>query len=257
MLDTFAAAIRQDTPEVVEALLAPELSGGMARELRKRAESVVWLQRYSGYTLDSQGALDRVSRKDWQRGAFRVEVRASNDQGERLRHEFGLVLVDGHWRIRDFKLTEPAQGDAIDPPAAVKAEVMPQLAFILENMKEGRMADVFYELPDRDVCRRRSVKLSWWQKIFSGGAGGWLSLYDDLERAKQFHFPDWPDPDEVYAWAYATPGGIMAVYEVPYVWREGGIDEPDMLSIRVIFMKTDDRWRLYTLRLIGKGIADA
>jgi len=254
VLDTFAAALRHDTPELVDPLLAPALSGGRSRELKKRAENVVWLQRYEGYTLDSEAALADVSRKELQRGAFRVEVPASNQRGERLEHEFELVLIDGHWRIRDFQITDPAPGDALDLPAAVKDEIMPQLVFVLENMKLGRTADVFYELPDINVCRHRPIRLSWWQNLFSGKSGGWLSLYEDLERTKQFHFPDWPEPDEVYGWAYVPPGGVMAVYEVPYIWREGGINEPDVLRIHVIFMKMEGQWRFYTLRLSGEGI---
>ncbi len=253
LLSAFGEAVRQDSPHLVEPLLAPTLSRGKAREILNCTEAVVWLRRYTGYKIDAEAVLRGVGWRKWESGAFWVKVPCTNSMGRRFKDRFALARVDGQWSIYDLELTGPRSGDALDPPEEVRKQLWPKIQVILDNMREGHISEIFYELPEEDACRKRSPKLSWWRRLLRLSPGS-QGIYDDLERLEEFLISDWPLAEEVYGLAYVPTRGIMAVYQVPYVWPEGGIREADILRIQIVFMKSGETWTFYTLRLSGKGI---
>lgn len=255
LLGTFAVAVRLDAPELVPPLLAPTLGEGKARELERQVEGVIWLRRYTGYALDAEGALADAGWRKWREGPVRLKVPCTNADGQRFEDEFELTMVDRQWRIRDFRLSRPREGDALDLPDAVADQVWPQVRSILNNMKEGHVSDVYYQLPDKPACRYRPPKLSWWERLLGRGPGGWLNIYRDLDRMKRFIVSEhWPEPQDARDLVRVPPDRFMAVYEVPYVWPEGGIEQTDTLRIELVFRNVGDTWTFYTLRLSCAGI---
>jgi hypothetical protein len=53
---------------------------------------------------------------------------------------------------------------------------------------------------------------------------------------------------------YDSPHTIAVLYKLPYLWLEGGVSEPDVLRVKLIFSSTREGWAFYTIRLSGKGI---
>ncbi len=254
LLSDFGEAVRLDSPDRVERLLTPTLSPGKAWEILNSTEEVIWLRRYTGYKVDVEAVLPGVGWRKWDSGVFWVNVPCTNSGGQRFKDRFRLARVDGQWSICDLELTEPRSGDVLDAPEEVQKQLWPKMQFILDNLKkEGRITEIYYALPDENSARKRPPKQSWWRRLLGLGPGP-QDIYTDMQMLKDFDFANWPQAEEVYALAYVPPKGIMAVYQVRYTWPEGGILEPDVLRIRIIFRKSGETWTFDTLRLSGKGI---
>jgi len=252
LLDTFALAVRQDNEDLVASLLSRSLSPGEAGALLNRVRRVSWLKRYTGYRVDSARAVRRVGWRQWVLGRARVEASCTNLAGERFTDVFGFVRDGEQWAICDVELNGPVPGDELDLPQDVMVELRPTLEGFLDNLRNGRIADVMYDLPKESLLRE--PKTSFWDRLWGNVPDGPVNIYADLETMQNFSFSQWPEADKPHVVLYVPPGGIDVRYLVPYAWPAGGVEETDMLHVDIIFMKDGGRWTVRSLRLSGKGI---
>lgn len=147
----------------------------------------------------------------------------------------------------------PEPGDALDPPQEVRQQIGPKVRGMMSEMKDGRMAAILYELPDKSSARERPLTLPWWQSFWMSRTPG-IPIVQDLGIMRQFTMRAWPDPQREPRYVYDSPDTIAVLYELPYVWLEGGIDKTDILRLKFIFLKASEGWTFYTVHLSAKAI---
>ena len=111
-------------------------------------------------------------------------------------------------------------------------------------------------LPKGKGLRYRKAKRSFWRSLL-GGQPRRYSIDEDLQIMREFTILTWPDPAKELPLAFVAPGTVVACYDVPYVWFEGGVTERDNLRMEIFLGWRQDRWELLLLRLYGKGIPDS
>jgi hypothetical protein len=62
----------------------------------------------------------------------------------------------------------------------------------------------------------------------------------------------WPDPLEDMTLLYKSTSGLIALYEMPYVWPDGVADD-EPLQLEVHVYHPPDGWKLQTLRFYGSA----
>jgi hypothetical protein len=253
LLDAFAHAVREKDPAPISSLLSPTLRPREADQLEARLARASWLERYSGYAPDIDRALDQAGWRDWKGTELRLVLSGTGAFGPTTEDEITLAKAGGKWRISGCKMAEPRPGDALDPPQAVRQQVEPKVRHMMAELKEGRMAAIVYELPDKASARERPLTLSGWQSLWMSSTPG-ISVVEDLEMMRQFTVLAWPDPQAELQYVYDSSGTIAVFYEVPYVWLAGGIDKADILRLKFIFLKGSEGWTFYTVHLSAKAI---
>jgi hypothetical protein len=253
LLEGFAAALRLDEPEGIRPLLPPYLG---TREVWRREREVRmagWLPTYTGYSLMTERAVAGIDWGDLQREKLCLEVEGTNARGEELEEEFELEKTSEGWRIAGFSVQLPQDGDHINPLPADREALLPVVRRVVEKLRKGEAASVYYEeLPETPVARWRVPKLTWWERLTTSDVPERWRIVQDLLITKELHFGHWPDPAEELDYLYVPPNGITAVYAVDYTWPGG--HEPKELQIKLHFFPGEDGWQLSHLRLVGDAI---
>lgn len=253
LLESFADAVRMKDPAMVRPLLSPLLGPDQVVEREARLREASWLASYSGYALDTPLALLGTSWRRWRRPELDLEVPGTATFGRRFEDEFELVRIDGEWRIDDFHMTRPREGDVLQPPEGVKRQLEAKARQITADLQAGRIGSVLSELPSKGSGLFREPTRSFWQKLF-GMSAPQVPLYYDFELLGKLTVTRWPQPEDPVVFCYAGSGCVAVHYELPYVWPEGGIRQKDILRMSLIFLDTQQGWAFYSIRLSGKAI---
>jgi hypothetical protein len=253
LLESFADAVRAKDPTMLRPLLSLWLGPDEIGEREARLKEASWLASYSGYTLDASQAVSAVSWRVWRRTEIELEVPGTAAFGRRFEDEFELVRTDGEWRLRDFHMTQPREGDVLEPPEGVKRELEAKARQVTADLQAGRIGSVLSELPSKGSGLFREPTLSFWQKLF-GMSVPPVPLYYDFELLGKLMVTRWPQPEDPVVFRYAGSGCVAVHYELSYVWPEGGIRQRDILRMSLIFLDTQQGWAFYSIRLSGKAI---
>lgn len=250
LLDGFAAAIQEKAPDALRPLLAPRTGQSRFVELGLRMRNASWLEFYSGYTLDVRHAVENVRSARWLDGEAELTVAGSNAQGERFEDQFVLSRGQGGWYIKDFTLRQPEPGDPLDPPPQVAEQIRPQVVQIMTWLKEGRIGEIYYAMPEEPQFRYRMPKLSFWQKLSAGDVGP-ISVFTDLQRFRRLTIAAWPDLSQPLELEWLAPGAMNAVYELPYAWQS---PELETLTVRLTFVEKAGAWTFHQISLVGAAM---
>jgi len=157
------------------------------------------------------------------------------------------------WALNDFLLKEPLPAEAVDLPEPDREQVRQMVKLFFSRLKEGKATEIFVSLPNEIGAQYRVGTRSMWQKIFGDGGEPYCIL-NDLKRVLEFDVQNWPDPDRYLPTAYVSALEVVVIYDVPYVWPEGGIYKEDNLRIEIFLRKKKGGWNYRVLRLYAKGI---
>jgi hypothetical protein len=251
LLKTFEEVVRSGDPAGLQPILSPQRTTRL-KLLELQIVQANWLESYRGYEIDAEKTLAQTDWQIWLSRKVRTTVPGYNIYGEQVLDRFEFLKIKDKWWISDFQLQKPNPGDVLDPPDYVKKELQPVAAQILENLKTGRTVPVMYMLPDNAASRIRRPRTTFWERLFTGGIPDFIPIFDDLETVEFLSVRDWPAPDDLI-YGYAEGDGIMAVYEVPYVWPDGGVTEPDIMRVEVVFLRRPQGWLLSTIYLVGEA----
>lgn len=100
LLEAFAQAVRQKAPELIRPFISPTLRPPEADELQARLGRAGWLERYSRYAPDIDGALDQTDWRDWKGARLRLILSGTDAFGQATEDQVILLKVDGKWHIR-------------------------------------------------------------------------------------------------------------------------------------------------------------
>ena len=254
LLEGFSAAVRNDDVPAAMALVWPDLRPAERSRLRLALQDVVWLRGYSGYRVDAERAVSRLGWRSLRKAAVQTRVEGRNEGGARLRDGYVLVEKDSQWFVADFVFHKPLQGEWLDPPQGQADGIKAVVESIFTSLKAGRPAEVYVALPKDDrSAHLRAGRRCFLQKLL-GLAPASYSILQDLDSMREFQILSWPDPQKDFELIYVSPGVVAAVYEMYYMWPDGGVVEADILRMYLFFSRTEDRWRFQRIRLIGKGI---
>jgi hypothetical protein len=251
LLKQFEEVVRSGDPAKLEPILSPQRTTRL-KLLELQVVQANWLESYRGYELDAEKALAATDWQIWLNRRVRTTVPGYNIYGEVVQDKFEFLNIKDKWWISDFQLQRPEVGDVLDPPDSVKRELQPVAAQILEHLKTGGTIPIMYMLPKDAASRIRKPRATFWERLFSGGIPDFIPIFDDLETVEFLSVVKWPEPDEL-TYGYAEGDGIMAVYEVPYSWPDGGVTEPDIMRVEVVFLRRPEGWLLRTVYLVGEA----
>jgi len=65
VLNSFAKAVADDDVEAAMALVAPGVPGSRHMALKNMVSKAMWLESYTGYELDAEGAVSRKGPRAW------------------------------------------------------------------------------------------------------------------------------------------------------------------------------------------------
>jgi len=195
VLDSFARAVADDDVEAAMALVAPGVKNMVSKAM--------WLESYTGYELDAEGAVSRKGPRAWLERQVALTVPGTNAKGMELRDRFVLVRTPTGWALNDFSLREPIPGEEVDLPESDREQVRQKVKLFFNRLKEGRATEIFVSLPNEMGAQYRTGTRSMWQKIFGGG-GEVYCILDDLKRVLEFDVQNWPDPDRYLPTAYVS-----------------------------------------------------
>ncbi len=252
LLDSFAACIRRQDANGLRPLLAPSLATSEFVPLALRLEGASWLRRYEGYTLDAGPALQGVSWRHWDSGQVEVYVPVTNANGDRFTNRFVLSRGSKGWYIRNFSVDEPHPGDLINPPPAVAEQIRPMVTQLMGALRDGRIAEIWYDLPDDPTARMRVPVLSFWERLGSSDVPPAFSIMDDLSLVEKLRIAAWPDTSGPLELTWLGPGAVTVVYELPYAWASG--PGPQSLRVELTFTRQKTGWAFYTIRFHGAAV---
>lgn len=247
LLASYAAGMSaKDADAVLE--LIPER---IREALRHRVAEASWLSVYSGYEIEAEAAVEKVSWKKWRDGAVRVRAFTDNAYGERARETFELRRVQRKWYLAGLPLAEVFPGAELDPPAAVKDQLRPLVAKYILALAESNAGVIHVALPKE--AQYRASRRTFWQRVTFTRSRR-IAIADDVRQLKQLNIRSWPDADKSLPIYYAAPGKLMVHYQVPYNWPQEGINELDTLDVMMVFQQAKDGWELARFILQGKAI---
>jgi len=251
LLDSFAACIRQKDASGLRPLVAPSLAPSQFLPLALKLEGASWLKSYDGYSMEAGPALDAVSWSRWDSGTVGLSVPVTNANGDTFRNRFTLAHGQAGWYIKDFTVDQPKPGDLVDPPPAVEQQITPIVKSLMSALRDGRIAEIWYALPDDPNARLRAPVLGFWERLGSSGVPDVISIFDDLNVVKRLRIAAWPDTSGPLELTWLGPGAVTVVYALPYAWSD-----PDSQSLRVelTFLRRDAGWAFYTIRFHGAAI---
>jgi len=251
-LDGFAEALRAGSPERLGEVLLPALTNAETAALEVRLEQASWLSRYEGYAPDVAAALSRVGPRAWQRGRVLLRIPATNARGLKLKDRAELIRAQDRWWLADFELRQPVEGDRIRPPQTDLDELRRQASRIMDALRQGHTSYVYSSLPDQAVSRYRVPRDSFLRGLFWASGPVWV--FDDLEIVSKLDFISWPKPSGPLDLAYVAPGTVAVCYAIPYSWAPADPEKPDMLHVRLVFVKQPEGWSFFRILFSGKAI---
>ncbi|MGD2173792.1 MAG: hypothetical protein PVJ27_00170 [Candidatus Brocadiaceae bacterium] len=250
VVEQFADALRSKSVTGLRALLAPSLPPSERMRLCVAFEQSSWLKRHSDYAVEEERASAEVDSGDWAGGCFWLGLPEPERGGGDRRLK--LVRQEGRWWIEDIELPQPVSGDRLDPPEDVAARLRAQVLPIMEALRGGHIGEVYYRLPDKPACRYRLPELTFMQKLID--RPGAISIFSDLQAFDKLDFIAWPDPSDPLEIVYLAPGSVAAVYRLPYSWGGEEPTEPELLDLKLVFMKQREGWTFYRIEMSGKAI---
>ncbi len=254
LVERFAAALREGTPAEMHSLLASSVSPSPAMHLTVQFQQASWLPGYSAYQPSAEEVGAGMDAEDLLTGRVELKLPAPRYHGEETTEAPVLELVkepEG-WAVANFRLDQPEEGDRVDPPAEVRAALRRQTEPIMRALREGRIGDVYYALPDKRECHYRLPEVSFLEGLFGGP--GPMSIYTDLEIFKELRFINWPASGQPLEVVYLSPGVVAVAYQIPYIWHGAPAEEPEMLDLKLIFNKHGGKWVFQRMRMSGKAI---
>ena len=254
LLDQFSEAMREQDPNALRPLLSPAVREGEERHLVTVLGRSSWLTLHTGYRLQSDRALDRVSWREWQEPTLLLEIEGRNTYNAMFTDTFELARVEDTWYLTGFRTARARRGAPIDPPDSIRKAIAPQAAAVLAALAEGDTGTLLYTLLPDGTLSARKPKSSWWQRITGRAPRGPVPIYRDLEHLRNFSFSYWPHPEEDMELAFEPPNGVIAIYEVEYTWRGDDAEDAEVLRIELSFMPTANGWQFAHFNLSGEGI---
>ena len=253
LIDQFAQAVRDKDPEAASAMLGVDLNPSQRAVATVSIREATWLRLYTGYTPDSEAAAKRLSMGAARKGVAQLKVGATNADGTSFTDRFMFVRRLGKWVLANARLQQPLVGEELDLPPDVREKIRPVVKNVMQSFRQRAFTRIVTLLPAERDAYYRKPRPSFWQRLF--GSYAEYSLYDDLERVRGFEVLHWPDADKELPLGFLGPTYVVAVYDVPYTWPEGGIDRPDNLRVELFVLCKHGEWRLHRLKLYAKGLA--
>lgn len=256
LLNSFADRVAQDDWKGAAELLSPAVRPEKEQALRREARMASWLALYTGYELEARDTVDGYSLSTWLQDRVELEVSATNEARVKWEDMFTVISAgDEGWKLVDFKLREPLEGEALDLPEEDRKEVAEVASWVLQQLQNDKYEKVLGRLPRRRSTHYRKAKQSWWQSLFSDAGIMWLG--DDLKRVTELNVQHWPDPERSLPVAFVGEGHVVVTYDIPYTWPEGGIGQTDDLRTEMFMVKTPEEWKLIMVRFYGKAITES
>ncbi len=125
-----------------------------------------------------------MSWRDWDMGLVQVSIPVTNANGNTFTNRFTFARGSQGWYIRDFSVDQPDPGDLIEPPPAVAQQIQPNVKEIMSALRDGRIAEIWYDLPQDPNARMRVPVLSFWQRLGASDAPQAFSIMDDLTPSR-------------------------------------------------------------------------
>jgi len=248
----FCALIQEKSASGLRDLLVPSMPGGRAETFEFQLTASSWLMCYSGLKPDVEAAVAKVGIGAMRDGRARLVIRATNYRGQRVRIPITALRERDKWWIADFEMTPALPGDRLDPPEEVRRQLREQTIPVITSMKQGHMADVYYMLPDKARCRYRPPKAGFFTRMLERPKS--MPIYSDLVIMSKMDIMSWPDTSLPLDVRYLSPGLIAVCYQLPYRWAPTEQSGPEMLDMKVLFLRQDGLWSLDTIRLSAKPI---
>jgi len=255
-LEFFAKAVAEDDVVTAASLLAARVPPQERSRLENTLRKASWLEMYTGYTLDAAGAVSHKSARAWLGGEVELSVPAANARGLEFKDQFCLAKTAHGWAVVDFALHEPLLGEEVDLPREDKEKVRARVKWVFDRLRMKKPEQVFASLPRENASRWRTGSLSFWRRLV-GGRRTVRCILDDLVMVTKFDILRWPDPDRYLPTAYMSLAEVLLVYDVPYVWPQGGISQEDNLRIEIFLRKRNEQWEYHMIRFYARGIPDS
>ncbi len=122
----------------------------------------------------------------------------------------------------------------------------------MSALRDGRIAEIWYDLPQDPSARMRMPVLSFWQRLGASDAPQAFSIMDDLYIVKRLRIAAWPDTSGPLELTWLGPGAVTVVYELPTAWPPARAGES--LRVELIFVRRDEGWAFFTIRFFGAAI---
>lgn len=251
-LRRYSEAVRNDNVSGVMGMISPEVREPRKRALRNRVLNVLWLREYTGYRVRTGLTFSEVNPRQLSQSRSRIEVAGCNSDGVTFRDSLDLVWDGGKWMITDLSLTKPKPGEVLDLPNEEAERITSVIRPLMRALEKGKVGKIMTILPDTRAALKRRGDPGWLAG-WLGVQGKTYTLINDLERVRQFSFPDWPEAEERPMFAYVGPDTVMALYDIPYIWQQGGIYD-DTLRVEILLSSVRKKWQIQLLRLYGRGI---
>ena len=249
-LNAFAEAVAADDVPAAMEQVSTGVPAGRKGTLTTQVRRATWLSAYTGYSLAAEEAVMDIDEDAWLSGNVRRTLVASNSRGNSFEDTFELGKTDAGWKLTDFKLNKPIQGEDVDLPEEHRKVVAEKISKVINQMKAGDYAYIFTSLPER--ARLRQPKYSWWQSLI-GSVPQPISIYSDLLQFDSLDVHRWPDPSTELPAAYVSTNAVMVIYTIPYSWPERGIMD-DQLQMETLMARQKGEWKMLLLRFYGEGI---
>jgi len=252
-LDRFAEAIRNKDTDAASALISPTVPIEDRARMELSIKQAVWIDLYAGYRLDAEPAAAKAGWRTLRDGRVELQVRATNAAGVEFRDRFVAERSDSDWLLSAIFLQELVKYEKLDPPPAAAQEIRAVLEQVFADLKEEKIGQILLMLPQGGGLRHRVNRPTFWQSLF-GAQPAYYSVDEDLNTMCSFNILAWPDPAKDLPLAYVAADTVVACYEIPYLWYEGGVANPDDLRMEIFLRLQEGKWQLFTLRLYGRGI---
>ena len=253
MLGGFARAIRNDDAAAAMSFVDPQMPEARRLRLERALGQVVWMTRYTGYEPDVEQAASSVSWHALKRGQAEVRVPYRGASGEKYEDRYLVVRREDRWFVGSLpRLPKMRAGEQVDPPEEEARRIRREVKFVFDNLKEGRPGRVYAALPKEDTDS--SVLEGAALGALLGGGASVYSVYEDLQIMQGFEIRNWPDPDKELPLVRLAPTVLIARYNIPYTWAQGGIYTTDNLRFDIYLVYNRGTWRLQRIRLAAKGL---
>jgi len=240
LLQQFITAVRAKNAEAAAGALSDHLLPADRQRMARMIEDAVWLEVYTGYDFDIEGAVKRLGWKDLTRGRVRFTARATNARGVEFKDSYAVIRTAEGWRIDGLKLRTPAQFGALDPPAGEKDGITALLTTIVELLKAGEAEQVYY------MVRRSPTPF---MAPSERQEGRERQAFNSVMTLKDLTVSRWPDPQKEIQLSYQGSGLVVADFQLVCTCPQQGWIAPGAVGVRVFLMKARQGWAPYWIEV--------
>ncbi len=251
-LEGFAKAMSSDNTAAAMSFVDPQMPEARKLRLERALGQISWMTRYSDYNPDIEAGVASLNWQALKRGF--AEVRLYCQKGPKQRYEDRYVVVrrGERWFVGGMQMPKIRSGEPVDPPEEEARSIRQQVKFVFDNLKEGRPGRVYAAMPKEDLSSPVLQDLA--LGLVTGGREPIYSVYEDLQIMQGFEIRNWPDPDRELPIIFLAPTVLVARYNIPYTWAEGGIYTTDNLRFDIYLVYDRGTWKLSRLRLACRGL---